>query len=298
MSNRVIDFLGMRRGIGITIESFVPGIVTHWENQNQPAPRNQPYISLSFESGFVYTALAQEKKIDTIRRAAITIPDPLPPPGNVLWLTIDDWFPVSYHQIQLGDTPTTVRDSLLTQIQNLRPVKYALYFSAIPIGTNLISLSSMQLGGMLQVLGFGGLVVDLILETALYVSMPLMFTLGFQCYGTSSTTTTDFFPVGDNHPSSIWSTLSLKMRRRSFARKLYENATISLYGYPEGGQEIPAILDAGIEPRTLGSVLCATQALDFETVPVELQNLFINTDVSGFPQEFSINKDSIPQLPF
>lgn len=249
-------------------------------------------------SGFIYEALAQEKKIKTIREALITIPDPLPAVGEALWLTIDDWYPIPTRIIQLGDTPTSVRDLFVTQIQDLRPAKYAGYFGAAPIGANQILLTANQLGGILQILGYGGILVEeLTVETALYASMPLMFVLVMQCYGTSSTSTTNFIPVGDNHASSIWSTLSFKMRRRSFARQLYENATVSLWSYPSGGQEIPAILGAGIEPRTIGEVTCATQALDFDTLPIEVKEIFINDKVNNFEIDFNFNIDTKHQLP-
>lgn len=298
MSARVIDFLGMRRGIAATVEEFVPGIVTHWENQNQPAPQNQPYISLTMRSGFIYEALAQEKKIKTIISAIATIPDPLPAVGQALWMNIDGWYPIPQKIIQGGDTPTSVRDFFVALIQDLRPVKYAGYFSISPLGANQIRFSAGNIGGLLQILGYGGITVEeLTVQTALYVSMPLTFILTFQCYGTSSTSAGNFVPVGDNHPSSIWSTLSLKMRRRSFARRLYENAMVTFWSYPSGGQEVPAILGAGIEPRTIGEVTCATQALDFENLPIEVQNIFIQNKVNDFELDFNFNINTKHQLP-
>lgn len=297
MSDRVVDFLGMRRGIGMTIESFVPGVVTHWENQNQPAPRDQPFISLSLASGFLYEALVQERKISVTLLATITIPDPLPPVGQAVWLTIDGWAPLPQRIIQGGDTPESVRDLILTQIQNLRPVKYGNYFNATPQGTNQIILTSLQLGGLIYVNGYGGIDVVSDTETALFETMPLTFTLRMQCHGVSSTATNDFLPLGYNHPSSIWATLSFKMRRRSFAQRLYENAAVVLWSYPTGGQEIPEIVGAGLEPRTVGEVYCATQALNFETVPTELQHIFVESKVGTFPLNFDININSKHQLP-
>lgn len=297
MSDRVIDFLGMRRGIGMTIEAFVPGVITHWENQNQPAPQNQPFISLSLASGFTYEALVQEKKIEVIRRAVITIPDPLPPVGQAVWLYIDGWAPLPQHIIQGLDTPESVRNSILAQIQNLRPVKYGGMFEAVSQGTNLIFLNSLQLGGLIYVEGYGGIVVELIKEWAVYESMPLTFTLRMQCHGVSSTATNDFVPVGYNHPSSIWATLSFKMRRRAFAQQLYANAAVALWSYPTGGQEIPEILGAGIEPRTVGEVYCATQALNFETVPIELQQVFVDMSASKLSLNFDLNINSKHQFP-
>jgi len=298
MSARVIDFLGMRRGIGVTIESFVPGIVTHWENQNQPAPRDQPYISLSLRTGFVYSSLAQEKKIKTLNSAIVTIPDPLPAIGEAVWMTIDDWYPIPSKIIEVGDTPESVRDYLVAQLLLLRPVRYAGYFTVSTFGTNAIRINAAQLGGLLQVLGYGGITVqENVGPVSLYASMPMTFVLRMQCYGTSSTATSDFLPVGDNHASSIWSTLSFKMRRRSFARKLFENAAVALWSYPSGGQEIPAILGGGIEPRTIGEVTCATQALDFETLPVEVQEIFVHESVNNFGFDFNFNIDTKHQLP-
>lgn len=297
MSARVIDFLGLRRGIALTIEEFVPDITTHWENQNQPAPQNVPYISLSFVSGFVYSALAQEKKITVTSSATLTIPDPLPPVGEAVWILIDDWAPAPQRIIQVGDTPESVRDLLLVQIQNLRPVKYAGYFSAAAQGLNEILLTSLQLGGIIQVVGMGGILVVAQTEVALYASMPLTFLLRMQCHGLSSTASTDFVSVGYNHPASIWSTLCFKMRSRSFAKRLMENAAVALWSYPSGGQELPELVGAGIEPRVVGEVYCATQALDFNTLPQELQQIFVQTESGKINFEYNVNINSKPQLP-
>lgn len=299
MSARVIDFLGLRRGIAKSIEAIVPGVQTHWENQNQPAPQGSPYVSLSLLSGFMGLALPQEKKVTSLTSVIITIPDPLPLVGNFVWILIDGWEPFPRHEISFGNTPSDVRDSLLQQIQELNPVKYGGLFQAAAQGTNQILLTPLQLGGLLEVLGKGGITVASDTEVVLYSTMPFRFRLRMQCFGTSSTTATDFSSVGFDHPSSIWATISLKMRSRSFARLLYENATAFLWGYPEGGQDVPSMVWAGIEPRTVGEVVMATQALNFETLPMEVQHIFVNNlnmNVDEFQLQFDFNKDTQHQL--
>lgn len=276
MSARVLDFLGLRRGIASVVKEMLnadpmnPTVVTHWEDQRQPAPATGPYVSLAFRGGFNPTAVLEETRVSVVTSSTITVPAVLPAVGTWLMLFVDDWQPYPRHQVAGGDTPEIVRDSLLSQIQDLRPVKYGFYFSAAAQGTDEIVLTPNFSGGIGDVTQQGGLTVVNSTEDSYRAAGPATFVLRTQFFGTSGTSSADLSAVGFDHWQGLASTFAFKLQRRRWNDTFRDRAGVSFWALLTQGTSVPRILDAGVEPSETREYRCAVNMLDFDSLPPEL----------------------------
>lgn len=269
MSARPYDPLRVMRAIASFVEQAT-GAPTHWADQNQPAPASGPYVALRVTRAPAFASdNPEERDVDVVDSLVARVPDPLPAAGEWLRFLIDGT--ELRYQIQPGDDRDAARDGLEAVVAGSAPVEFQL-FSAAPGADATLTLTASELGGMHEVESFNLEELGRDTSPALLITGSGPFAVEVTCFGGGGTTATSFASIGRDSPASLWSTIASKLARRSAQEALLADG-VALWAKPPPGDSVPAILAAGVEARTSGTLELATRLVDFEPAPIALTEI-------------------------
>lgn len=244
------------------------GIPAHIDGQNNAPRPNGVYINVSIVRGPRAASRISYTDVDVITSATLTV-TPVTPGTNVYFYLRPKSAPQAAHAVVVGDTVTTVRDSLLAQLASHHggnpssPNFGAGYWSAAATGVDGIELTPLEFGGLGVDIPAFGLDVATTTTEAQRSSGQSVVTIRCQIRGTARLSATDLESVlGRNSAAAVGATFFDGIGAADVAPILTQ-AGLEVREFPITGAQVPANVGAEIEWRHTADIEFGCKSLGF-----------------------------------